>query len=68
MYKTLDHTYALRCPRVLGGKNRVGEHCKVILDATVPKWLSKVVFEDGHEATVTRYILRRLPEPRARAA
>lgn len=59
--------YAMRAPRIVAGKNRVGETCAVILDQAVPNFLSKVRFSDGAEATVSRWILRRLPEGTAQA-
>ena len=57
-------TYQVRAPRMLGGVNRVGHHCEVIIDPMVPRFLSKIRFADGHEATVSRFLLRRLPDCR----
>ena len=59
--QALQYSYAMRAPRYIGGLNRVGQKCAVIVNRRIPKYLSQIQFEDGTQSIVTRMVLRRLP-------
>ncbi len=60
--EALQYAYAMRAPRQIGGQNRVGQKCAVIVNHRIAQHLSQIEFADGTQAIVNRMVLRRLPK------
>jgi hypothetical protein len=56
--KPPEPVYTLRAPRIIGGRNRVGEECRIV---TRTSSRVHVRFEDGAEAVLPKMVVRQKP-------